>query len=784
MRDGPEEIATILNLLLPVDMETGNDFINKYLYQNKDYSLAVKPEMIDTLKEKMKGRVSYLAAMQSDVKKNHVGYSQYGNLSKFVIDIDHMSEFQSEAYNSTESTSDTTQVFELASRQASLFTFPSTTNKNKGIYGTSGFDSYISKTLIRSSSRITNYSYKLKPEFEKVLRGETNEETLDNINKFSSKYAKTISQILNAKDKCIFVYCESVHGSGAILFSLLLRLVGFTKAIGNEHTEGMRYSLLTDVTTTKNEISRIKNRFNRSDNVFGKYIQVIIGSTVVTEGFSLYHIQEEHILTPHWNYTPISQALARGLRVGSHDDLIRAGVTPVVNIYQHVSIPYKKQTSIDLRMYKMAEIKDISIKKIDRLIKESSVDCALTYTRNNASSTVDFSRECEYMKCKYKCDDVDMKLIENGISDSDLDYSTYQLYYSQDEIDDIVKSLELLYHTKFTLHLTDITKHLDKYRSYNILSSLRHIINKNIPIRNKYGFSNYLKEENDIYFLIDNISDVNTYLSSYYTEFPNLSSGITFDELVTELYNSNIPNVIKMICNVDNNTFKRLITKLPIDIQEYYIESVILARQRRKEDNKQLQEYVYEYFNSYIHERKDSIISSFLYENNGNLRCLVNGKWEDCSEDIINTFSKDKNQKHNDLLKRAARYGYYAIDTTTDLDINVMKTFTIRDITQINVNTTDKRQETTGMKCMQGWNKKLLGELIIKLQLTFPPDFIVNELDAKVIKLMDKSNINVHTTNAEDIKRTIYWLSKTQKQICFDLKTWFIQNDLFEVKIK
>ena len=33
-------------------------------------------------------------------------------------------------------------------------------------------------------------------------------------------------------------------------------------------------------------------------------------------------------------------------------------------------------------MYETSEIKDVNIKQIERLVKEASIDCALTYKRN------------------------------------------------------------------------------------------------------------------------------------------------------------------------------------------------------------------------------------------------------------------------------------------------------------------------------------------------------------------------------------------------------------------
>ena len=74
-----------------------------------------------------------------------------------------------------------------------------------------------------------------------------------------------------------------------------------------------------------------------------------MGSRKISEGFSLRNVQIEDIHTPWFNYSETSQAIARGIRVGSHNQLLEAGVDVEIQIYQRVSIPDKGE-SIDLQM--------------------------------------------------------------------------------------------------------------------------------------------------------------------------------------------------------------------------------------------------------------------------------------------------------------------------------------------------------------------------------------------------------------------------------------------------
>ena len=65
--------------------------------------------------------------------------------------------------------------------------------------------------------------------------------------------------------------------------------------------------------------------------------------------------------------------------------------------------------TVDELMWRRAENKDIQIKKIERILKINSVDCEINKNSNYFNPTKfkygdkDYSRECDYMKCDFKC---------------------------------------------------------------------------------------------------------------------------------------------------------------------------------------------------------------------------------------------------------------------------------------------------------------------------------------------------------------------------------------------
>ena len=215
MKDTPDEIASVMNLLLPLDeqLPAGKEFIEKFLDNYGKNLYTVKKKKISELKEKFKGRVSFVKAVKSNVKKEFIG-SKIGDLKHLVVNGITMSKFQTKVYIKALALDlqGNAGVYYNA-RQASLFVFPD------GSYGKmkdkkeGGFAKYIIKkqsaqTFLASKLNDKNknpkvtYSYRLTPEFIKQLKGKDNEETLKNLEKYSCKYASVIKSILQAKDQC------------------------------------------------------------------------------------------------------------------------------------------------------------------------------------------------------------------------------------------------------------------------------------------------------------------------------------------------------------------------------------------------------------------------------------------------------------------------------------------------------------------------------------------------------------------------------------------------------
>lgn len=808
IKDNIEEFADIMNLILPIDDQflTKKKFIDSYFDKKSDNEdenvLTLKIEKISGFKNKIKGYISYLKATSSEVKKVFVG-EKIGKLQYFLVYPDKMSREQSNSYIKTLQNEDKKKaVFNIKARQASLFVYPD------GSYGEQGFKKYL---VTKNKNKL---SFNLNKELKDALKLNCSNAypptqkdidiMLDNLQKYSSKYTSCIRNLLRSSkdEKLAFVYCEYIYGSGLILFTQILNLFGFSSANGFETTEGLRYAYLNFEFYTPNKIRLIKDRFNNSDNATGKFISVIIGSQIISEGFSFLNIQEEHILTPHWNYSETDQAVARGYRFGSHKDLIDKGIEPVLKIFQYVSIPTfdkkikNEPISIDLKLYETSEIKDINIKHLERIIKESSIDCGLNYSRNFKYGN-DSSRECDYMKCDYNCDGIDKNLLTTQLSNKELDYSTYQLYYNSFHIENISVELSILFRNNFKISLQNIIKHFsEKYKEFEILTSLKNIINENKIIHNKYGFKSYLREDNNTFFLVDSLSVDNNYFLEYYTANPLVSTNETFSNIIDSLYIDYIPYLIKNIFKTENvENIKNIISKLPSNVQELLIENIIIAENsvRKINVNKNTREILLEYYKNFYKkfktkDNKEIYISSFLYEEENILKCLnlETKEWSQCSEENIKIYDTEKIKEINILESNI--YGYYGL-----YDNNK---FYIKKVEEENdTEDIDKRTLHTGLFCGSYSKQDLLNFCynIFKIDANDIKDIekkmetikimtrkkIINEIKKnKYIDILNIDKNNIDNLDNSELYNIIYFLKLQKSDFCEIIKEFFEKENL------
>jgi len=659
MKDTVNEIASVFNLITPMDnqLPVEDEFDKLYLEKNSDNKIIVKESKIQELKKHFKGLVSFLKAVKSNVPQVFSG-RKIGNLTEFNVVPQYMSEYQSgiymDAYRSDQT--ERTGVYSK-SRQSSLFLFPD------GSYADAGFSKYIVRKVVRRTGRgrgETTYKFSARQSFINTYKGNTPEETITKIEKYSVKYANSLRMILRAQreNKCVFIYNEYVKGSGLIVFSILLEMIGFTPATGSEpeNSHSPRYTLFTNLTMSTKKIQRVVNRFNQPDNTEGKVINVILGSKKISEGISFFNIQIEEIQTPWFNYGETSQIIARGYRFDSHDMLINQGKNPSLEIIQSVSIPNtSNRDSVDLKMYEISEFKDISIKSMERVLKENAWDCGLNYDRNRTGTNN--SRDCDYRDCTYTCD---YGSNEQEQEPNMLDESSYQNYYSEKDVQEIEKEIKNVFRKTFSIQLSEILVMLPQYSIFLILKTLYNMIVEKVSIVNKFGFLSYLEEYKNVYFITDNINSKGNITYKYYTQNPIIYNKETFSEVIHRTYIDTLPKIIREIDTIQTKEDVILvINRLPMNIQEYILETSILAEDRNVDRNRNARRLILDYFNDFYTKFNGTWISYLLYEETDVLRCVnSNGIWVNCTDERYSRHIDQMLKTVRDRLEKNP-VGYY-----------------------------------------------------------------------------------------------------------------------------
>jgi hypothetical protein len=764
MKDDPAEFASVVNLILPLDNQFPVDKVFSKMYFNPNGT--IKPDMIDNMAAKVKGRVSYLKSMTSEVRKVFEG-SRIGNLEHFTVYQGIMSAFQSRAYEEAYEKDKGDMSIFINSRQASLFVFPN------GSYGTDGFNKYIVKRRDETRGMIgrpiqhkkeVSTSYTISSELVKAI-----DRNLTKLAQFSSKFAETIRIILDTPKNKALVYCEYVNGSGCILFAKILEQFGFTQAFGNERSKGLRYALLTHQTTTQKSVQRIINRFNMDDNVDGEYISVIIGSKIISEGFTFKNIRQEFIFTPHWNYSETAQVIARGWRLGSHNTLIARGDKNIkVKIYQLVSTPRGTTPSIDLNMYETSEKKDVAMKQIEHVVKLNAFDCPLTADRNRISG-YDGLRECDYMTCNYQC---------KGEIGKTVDVSTHNLYHTMINI--VQDGMKKYFRNNFHISIDDLSNMFPQLDKFEIVQAIKIFIEKDVQFYNKYGFPSYVKIQSDIlYISSDARVPNNDKLSDYYAKNLIIQNGDPFKYILKQLSNNEIPTFVDNIFKYPKY-IRSTIANLPEIVQREILTAGIQAEVLGIEKNKDTRQKILGLFKGFYDKIDDKWIV-WLFKETLGIVCMEDNdgqlSWIQCENKEVENVDRHIAAKREEMS--SSPVGFYGLYNPQ------LNEFCLRDI-RTPLSLTDLRKITIGRRCTD-WDQKTLLDLAIRKMKIDPPADFMDDIDLEDydrlshrVKKSKHSKLPDDVQNLDVMRRFLYWIKRPRVDICIHIQKWFRSNDLIE----
>jgi hypothetical protein len=733
MYDSPKEFADIMNLILPMEKQilTGENFLNEY-YNDDD---TLNENNVINLMEKVKGYISYLKGPIINVKKENVG-EVIKPLTHIKLYKCHMSSFQSSQYKLHTKKNEEARSFWMSSRRSSLFVFPD------GNYKNDSFQKYINnKSFLKEVS---------------VLKG---------LQKYSCKFYETVKLILENDYKKFFIYCEFVTGGGCILLGEILKLYGYYPYIPGEKRKS--FILLTNETITSKQMSNYLSVFNDEKNIYGEYIQIIIGSKLVSEGYTFKDLSFEIILNPFWNYSQISQIVSRGWRAGSHDILLKKNKTTTLKIYFLIAMNDFNndiENNIDLKMYFISENKDKKIKLLEHFIKKYSWDCNIFYHRNLSSlkNSENYSRECEYNICKYEC------IHTNEIEKNNINYNI--LYYSFKEVLDF-----LTRHFKYynVIHIKQIQEHFYEMNEIQLENIIFHLIHKEkIWFKDKFLQTKWLQKYK-CYLFLSNQYDYFNYYNFLYCDgdiYKNKYYKLK-NYIQTNLYNKKWAILKDVFNNTNYLLFRKNIELFNEMTQSIILQSAILYLIINKRKDKYNVDFILNYYKGfYVNIKKHWFVWLYNY-NLPSFHLEENIKiWKKFNENDNKIYKNYKLERQKYLSNSPIGF-YGSFNSKND-------NFCLIEINEDNKNI-DGRKIKSGKRCLD-WDLKILIDIIVRRIKKDPPIDASLPNEKKIRTSIQKSKFLLKTDNLNDIdflKRLYYWSNISRINICDSIYFWLNEND-------
>lgn len=207
------------------------------------------------------------------------------------------------------------------------------------------------------------------------------------INIYSPKISKIYEITTLHKDQKGYIYSQFLD-CGIYPIGEYLKFKGYEEFVESATlTENNFISIIKKkrycyLTGEMNEEVKSKNLmvFNSKQNINGEIIQLMLVSSVGTQGISLNCVKFVIIMEPYWNQVRIDQVENRGIRIGSHADLPKneRTITPYILIAKTLD----DKESTDMIIYKDAIEKGAVINKFLDLLKMASIDCSVHGMKN------------------------------------------------------------------------------------------------------------------------------------------------------------------------------------------------------------------------------------------------------------------------------------------------------------------------------------------------------------------------------------------------------------------
>ena len=657
MLNGTIEFGKLLNLIVDHPLPLEESFYNQPVEKIEPY---------------IRGYITFVRGLETGVTRVDQQNPEMPESKMNPIYKSAMSKFQSDYYKKVEKEHGA-EIFSIPLQQASLFGADA--------------DQYIKI----DKDHFTLTGLKLN--------------TIEKVYQYSCKYATIINK-LNEDPGSAFIYGRFNKGSGNYMLGLCLEhAAGYERftdysvfisksdnAYCSEQSERTlkpgflkkkRYALLTgDTLKDDAKFLAVIELMNSYENRHGEYLKCVIASRVVRDGLNFRNILAIHLTGPDWNPSSMYQAIFRGIRSGSHDDL-DPGL--IIKVYLHAAVPLKGEGN-DMHIYEVAYKKELKISQVMLKAIQCSIGCQIHYARNVRLTDKDFSSDCYYQKCQYRCVDPPYTAV---------DYSTYNAYYLDEAIKKLITPLKALLSLKLIWTLEEIQEVIP-----SPLLALEYIMNHKIMILNPTGFPSYLYQNQGQFYLGEYTDAAITEL-----DYQLVITENTYDQYLIELDQLKYQQFLKQTEHIETH-----FDQLSIDNKIKYLEYLYFHPNEIFNKYKKLFFKVNGKPVHLLNLLKETNQHNFIadyFKANTKIK-IYNQEWQDAPDSVGNDIFLQNDQKFKRMQEE--------FDGLFGLDIADRFLISYQPVKKASKKAGVARDESRGRVCTS-FDKEVLEEIALKLKI-------------------------------------------------------------------
>jgi hypothetical protein len=662
-----DEIVDLLNFIRPLNDQVQRD---KIFTVHKNYLMEIKPDGIEYLKEKARGYISFY---RGSIPYTFAQRKDKGEIPKGILFTPlikcFMDKFQYDTYNET--TKNFEDTLDRASSAAANFVFPGLNKDNsniQGFYSTEGMNIVISQinnngVKLRSLINKKLFNGKLSQGDEENFIYEKDKNisglilNLKYLKMFSTKFYELINnlnKLINDRVGTAFIYSNLVKAGGMELFAECLIQNGCLEYQEDENYDikddtldyktglsfyefkkkklsgfkPITFLLITGGADEAEELPEIKQKqvqdvFNNTNNIDGQNIKFILGSRVMNEGVTLKNVKQVHIIDAFFNIPKAEQVIGRAIRMCVHQDVINDdNKYPTVSVFRYV-VGLKDKLSTDELLYQKAELKYLTVKKIEHALKETAIDCPLLLHANVFPEELDEYKNCvpptlenvqagkqicpalcDFKRCDLKCDS--SKLNEKywdekrktyrTLDKNEINYNTFN--------DDLAKYEIILIKTKI--------KNLFRFKHIYMYNEILGEIKKSFLDHQAELFETYFLDQGLEDLMPKNENDFNNFKDTVYDKYNR--SGYLIQRgkyFIFQPFNENedVPMYYRQHMNIEQINQVSLNNFVKQNYKDYKKFETI------KEESVEEKHYNFEDVNKYYDERDENFIVGIIDKN-------------------------------------------------------------------------------------------------------------------------------------------------------------------------